>query len=131
MTPAISSAIVGTQIALIVLALVIGIVAKHRKAAVAFAWICTVLAFVAIGLAGGASAPGDAFGITGSTSSFVLYAVTAFIAAAISWGVVAVVGVRLRSVQERYYAKPETREVLAAELREVLRQEGIALDERL
>jgi hypothetical protein len=131
MTPAVSTAIVAAQIALIVLALVIGIVAKNRRAAVAFAWIVTVLAFVAIGLAGGASAPGDAFGITGATSSYVLYAVTAFIAAAISWGVVAVVGVRLRSTQERYYAKPETREVLAAELREVLRQEGIALDERL
>jgi hypothetical protein len=131
MTPAISTGIVGTQIALIVLALLIGVVARQRRAAVAFAWIDTILAFGAIALAGAAVAPGDAFGVTGETSRFVVYAVTAFIAAAIGWGVVAVVNVRLRAAQERYYAKPETREALAAELREVLRTEGIQLDERL
>jgi hypothetical protein len=131
MTPAISTGIVGTQIALIVLALLIGVVARQRRAAVAFAWIDTILAFGAIALAGAAVAPGNAFGITGQTSSFVVYAVTAFIAAAIGWAVVAVVNVRLRAAQERYYAKPETREALAAELREVLRTEGIQLDERL
>jgi hypothetical protein len=131
MTPDISTGIVGVQIALIVLALIIGVVAKQRQVAVIFAWISTVLAFAAIALAGAASAPGEAFGITGETSRFVVYAVTAFIAAAISWAVVAVVNVRLRAAQERYYAKPETREALAHELREVLRTEGIQLDERL
>jgi hypothetical protein len=131
MTPDISTAIVGTQVVLIVLALLIGVVARQRRAAVAFAWIGTLLAFGAIALAGAAVAPGDAFGITGETSSFIVYAVTAFIAAAIGWGCVAVVNVRLRAAQERYYAKPETREALAAELREVLRTEGIQLDERL
>jgi hypothetical protein len=131
MTSDISTGIVGAQIALIVLALLIGVVAKQRRVAVVFAWISTILAFVAIALAAAAAAPGDAFGVTGSTSSFVVYAVTAFIAAAIAWAVVAVVNVRLRAVQERYYAKPETREALAHELREVLRTEGIALDERL
>lgn len=131
MTPDISTGIVAVQVGLIVLALVIGVVAKNRRVAVAFAWISTVLAFAAIALAVAASAPGDVFGITGATSSFVVYAVTAFIAAAISWAVVAVVNVRLRAAQERYYAKPETREALAHELREVLRTEGIQLDERL
>ena len=131
MTPAVSTGIVGTQVALIVLALIIGMVGKNRRVPVVFAWVSTVLAFIAIGLAGAASAPGDAFGVTGATSRYVLYAVTAFIAASVAWAVVAVIGVRLRSVQERYYAKPETREVMGAELREVLRQEGIALDERL
>ena len=131
MTPGISTAIVGMQVALIVLALIIGVVAKQRRVANAFAWTNTVLAFLAIALAGGAAAPGDAFGITGETSAFVVYAVTAFIAAAIAWGVVAVVSVRLRAAQEQYYARPETRDALATELREVLRTEGIALDERL
>ena len=131
MTSDISTMIVGAQVALIVLALIIGVVAKQRRAAVAFAWISTILAFAAIALAGAASAPGEAFGITGETSTFVVYAVTAFIAAAISWAVVAVVNVRLRAAQERYYAKPETREAMAHELREVLRTEGIQLDERL
>lgn len=131
MTSDISTMIVGAQVALIVLALIIGVVARQRRAAVVFAWISTVLAFAAIALAGAATAPGDAFGITGETSSFVVYAVTAFIAAAISWAVIAVVNVRLRAAQERYYAKPETREALAHELREVLRTEGIQLDERL
>jgi len=131
MTPDISIGIVVVQIALIVLALIVGVVARQRRAAVAFAWISTVLAFAAIALAGAASAPGDAFGITGETSTFVLYAITAFIAAAFTWGAVAVANVRQRAVQERYYAKPETREAMAHELREVLRTEGIALDERL
>lgn len=131
MTPDISTGIVAVQVGLIVLALVVGVVARQRRAAVAFAWISTILAFAAIGLAGAASAPGAAFGITGETSGFVVYAVTAFIAAAVSWAVVAVVNVRLRAAQERYYAKPETREALAHELREVLRTEGINLDERL
>jgi hypothetical protein len=131
MTSDISIGIVATQIALILLALIIGVVAKQRRAAIIFAWISTVLAFAAIGLAGAATAPGDAFGITGETSNFVVYGVIAFIAAAISWAVVAVVNVRLRAVQERYYAKPETREALAHELREVLRTEGMQLDERL
>jgi hypothetical protein len=131
MNPAVSTGIVAAQVALIVLALIIGVVARQRRAAVLFAWISTILAFAAIAVAGAASAPGAAFGITGDTSRFVIYAVTAFIAAAISWAVVAVVNVRLRAVQERYYAKPETREALAAELREVLRTEGIQLDERL
>jgi hypothetical protein len=131
MSPDVSTGIVAAQVALIVLALIIGVVARQRRAAVLFAWISTILAFAAIALAGAATAPGDAFGITGETSRFVVYAVTAFIAAAISWAVVAVVNVRLRAPQERYYAKPETREALAAELREVLRTEGIQLDERL
>jgi len=131
MTPAISTGIVGTQLALIVLGLIIGLVAKNRRVPLIFAWISTVLAFFAIGLAAAAAAPGDAFGTTGETSSFVVYAITAFIAAAVAWGVVAVVGVRLRSEQERYYASPETRDAMASELRDVLRQEGISLDARL
>ncbi len=129
MTPDVSTGIVGMQVALIVLALVIGLVAKNRRVAVIFAWISTVLAFAAIALAVAAAA--GALGASAKTSSFVVYGVTAFIAAAISWAVVAVVNVRLRAAQERYYAKPETREALAHELREVLRTEGIQLDERL
>lgn len=129
MTPAISTAIVGTQVAFILLALVIGLVAKQRAVALGFAWATTVLAFIAIGIAGAAA--GGAVGADGETTRFIIYGVIAFIAAAVGWGVVAVVGVRLRAEQERYYAKPETREMLGAELREVLRTEGIALDERL
>ncbi|MBC7461863.1 MAG: hypothetical protein H7287_10920 [Thermoleophilia bacterium] len=131
MTPAVSTGIVATQVGFILLALLIGMIGKSRRVPTVFAWVNTLLAFVAIALAGAAAAPGEVLGITGGTSRFVVYAVTAFIAAAISWAVVAVIGIRLRSVQEQYYAKPETREVMGAELREVLRQEGIALDERL
>ncbi|MCW2925887.1 MAG: hypothetical protein JWM98_3291 [Thermoleophilia bacterium] len=129
MSPDVSTGIVAVQVALIVLALIIGVAARQRKAAIAFAWIGTALAFCAIGLAG-ASVAGIG-GVSGETSRFVVYAVTAFIAAAIGWAVVAVVNVRIRAAQERFYAKPETREAMAADLREVLRTEGIRLDERL
>src|SRR5688572_26809244 len=107
MDPLVSQGIVGVQVFLLAITVLLSFTAATRVLGQVAAWISTVLALAAIGLAGAALAPGAL--VSGPTNTYAVYAAIAFVAAMLNWGALAVIRQYLRARHERHLESPKVR----------------------
>ena len=132
MTPEISQGIVGAQVILLALTVLLSFAATARTLGLIASWISSLLALVAVGIAAAALAPGSVLGMSSADNSmYAMYAGIAFGAAILNWVGLSLVGQFMRVRAEKALLSPRTGSRAAEELREILRREGLELDNRL
>lgn len=118
-----------SQVVVLALTVILSFATPSRTLAQLMAWLSTVMMLASVGIASAVFSGAGA--IDGSQTHWGSYAGMSVLAAILTWSAAGVIRSWQRTRYERNLESPETRSRAGDELRDILRREGIALDERL